>query len=360
MKVLIVKASSLGDILHCFPILKDIRRHYPDAVIDWVVEKSFADMVAASGMVSQVLRLQSGAWRRGLLHSSVRGEVFDFVRALRATPYDLVFDLQGNIKSGLVTALSRGTEKIGFGRHSVAEWPNLLATGHRYDPPSGNIREEYAYVVRKHLGWPVTHDINETCPLVLSDSQQQLFTRVLHSLPPEDLVVVCPGARWPNKQLSVAGWTPWLQKIQASQGCYFLFLSGNPDERQMCETLKTKGDLAGVVLDKMPLPVVQHIMSRASFVLAMDSLPLHLAATAGVPTFSVFGASSMQKYRPLGTHGGFQGSCPYGRSFDKRCPILRRCPTGLCIRGIEPDSLFDHFLAWRASWPQPKSHSRSV
>ena len=77
----------------------------------------------------------------------------------------------------------------------------------------------------------------------------------------------------------------------------------------------------------------------------MDSLPLHLAGTSGTATFSVFGASSAQKYKPLGiAHQAVQGVCPYGKVFERRCPVLRTCPTGLCIKSILGDDLYNEYL----------------
>lgn len=345
MKILIIKASALGDILHCFPVVHDILLRHPDATIDWVVEDAFADLLAAHPHVSRVHRLKSGAWRRGLLRKAVRCEIHDFLQTLRQEHYDLVIDLQGNIKSGLVTALCRGRDKVGFGRKSVAEWPNILATRRHYDPPKGhNVRDDYAYIIRQHLALP-DNGIVESCLLRLSETQQQRLRAVSETLPHRNLVMVCPGARWPNKQLTAPQWKPFLQKIQQREKTSFLFLWGSGEEKTMCETIQE--GLSGCVLDKMPLPVVQHLMSRVSFVLAMDSLPLHLAATANVPTFSVFGASSMQKYRPPGIHGGIQGPCPYGCTFDKRCRRLRTCKTGLCIRGIPDAELYAAFTQWR-------------
>jgi len=80
-------------------------------------------------------------------------------------------------------------------------------------------------------------------------------------------------------------------------------------------------------------------------VIAMDSLPLHLAGTTNTKTFSFFGPSSSAKFMPMGEqHHAFQGSCPYGKVIQRRCPIIRTCKTGACLRGISSDTLFDAFL----------------
>jgi heptosyltransferase-1 len=92
-------------------------------------------------------------------------------------------------------------------------------------------------------------------------------------------------------------------------------------------------------------------MDSVDLVVAMDSLPLHLAGTTKVKTFSVFGASLASKFKPAGKkHLTLQGHCPYGRVFEKRCPILRTCPTGACIRSLTGKAVFNAFkLQWDAS-----------
>ncbi|SCA63497.1 hypothetical protein SCG7086_AS_00250 [Chlamydiales bacterium SCGC AG-110-P3] len=96
------------------------------------------------------------------------------------------------------------------------------------------------------------------------------------------------------------------------------------------------------ILPRLSLPVLQAVMNRVRLVIAMDSLPLHLAGTTSTPTFSVFGASSMQKYKPLGgIHHGLQGECPYNVSFEKRCARLRSCKTGACIRSLTGKQVMD-------------------
>lgn len=101
------------------------------------------------------------------------------------------------------------------------------------------------------------------------------------------------------------------------------------------------------VVDRLSLPALQNLMAHVDLVITMDSLPLHLAGTTMIPTYSFFGASSANKYKPLGKQSGtYQGICPYDRQFEKRCPILRTCKTGACIKNLEGSQLFEEFMRW--------------
>jgi heptosyltransferase-1 len=100
------------------------------------------------------------------------------------------------------------------------------------------------------------------------------------------------------------------------------------------------------ILDRLPLPVLQNFMAAVDLVIAMDSLPLHLAATTSTATYGFFGPSLGLKYQPQGPqHHAFQGCCPYGQIFAKRCPALRTCPTGACLREANGEQLFKQFAA---------------
>ena len=101
------------------------------------------------------------------------------------------------------------------------------------------------------------------------------------------------------------------------------------------------------LLAKMRLPLWQQFMARMDGVLSVDSSALHLAATVNVPSFSVFGPSRASLYQPVGkNHHSFQALCPYGKSFDKRCPILRSCSTGACLKELSYEELIKTFFSW--------------
>lgn len=348
MKILIVKTSSLGDIIHAFPTLRYLRGKFPQAEIDWVVERPFAELISAHPDVNTVFQIDTKAWRKHFFAS--RSEIRMFCESLRSCSYDVLFDLQGNSKSGLITFLSRAETKVGFGRHSYSERSNLWFTHRQFDPPTGgNVRSECLFVVQSYFG-DRTPFQDKGVDLKLTSPQQEIFDKLL-TLPfleQGPLVMVCPGSAWPNKQLPYVALEDFLQRLRDHLKCRFLLIWGNQEERKLADALS--GALSGSahVIDRLPLPVLQNLMAKMQLVVAMDSLPLHLAGTTPAPTFSVFGASSAEKYRPEGErHHSFQGPCPYGRTFERRCPILRTCPTGSCIRALSGDSVFEAFLKSR-------------
>lgn len=328
MKILIVKTSALGDIVHAIPILNYLQLVCPQAQIDWVAEKSGAAIVKAQPQVNTTFEIETKSWRKGKKWN----EMISFFKQLRKTKYDVLFDLQGNFKSGFIVSLAKAKVKVGFGPSTVHEWPNLLFTNCRYNPPSGqNVRQENLFLVQSYFG-----DFR----LPKATPGQQLSMAGIS-------IMVCPGSFWPNKQLAPQTLKGFLDKI-ADQvpNAFFHFVWGTPQEREFVADLQ-KEYKNSCVIDKLTLPALQTLMRQMKLVIAMDSLPLHLAGTTSTLTYSFFGASSANKYNPLGgNHKAIQGTCPYGRTFERRCPILRTCPTGACIKGLEPEQIWNDFWPW--------------
>ncbi len=337
-RILIVKTSSLGDIIHSFPVVSYLKHKFPKCQIDWLVEAPFSKLPESHPSIERTIKVKTKAWRHSPLSRQTISEWKKFRSLLRQTEYDLIIDLQGNIKSGLLASQARGLVRLGFGIKTASEWPNILFSNRRVNPPAGcNIRDDYLNLVKFHLN----DDKPFSDPGVTLKSTKPIDSFLVSGKPN---YLVCPGANWINKQLTPETLSKFLTKIQETAGCHFLLAWGNTQEKELAEKLLLPKSR---LLPHLPLPSLQNLMSKVDLVIAMDSLPLHLAATTTTPTYSIFGPSNAEKYRPPGSsHRSFQGCCPYGKSFDKRCPILRTCSTGDCIKGIPAEVLSQDFYSF--------------
>ncbi|MCX6989457.1 MAG: hypothetical protein NTX49_00070, partial [Chlamydiae bacterium] len=141
ISILIVKSSAIGDVIQAFQALEYLRRKFPHARIDWVVEVEIAPLLKAHPQIDRVITLSTKRWRKALFSKKTRSELKAFVTELRAIKYDLLFDLQGNTKSAFVTMMARAQQKVGFDYSGVREITNLLVTTKRLKVASGiNIR----------------------------------------------------------------------------------------------------------------------------------------------------------------------------------------------------------------------------
>jgi heptosyltransferase-1 len=328
--ILIVKTSSLGDIIQAFNVLDDLHNRFPLAAIDWAVEASLHSIVAAHPLVRRAIPLDIKG----------RRNLWSGLRALRRDKYDLVFDLQGNCKSGLITFLSRSRTKVGYGLKSVREFPNIFATHVRFNiSKEQNIRHYYLQLIEQYFG------ISTPTPpggvrFHIDTKERQKIAAILSRLPPDYKIMVCPGSKWINKQLPLETLAAFLKKIENAS---FFLIWGDETERNFCTQLQSQLSCS-MVVDKLPIPTWQNLMSEMHLIIAVDSSALHLCGTTSTPSFSIFGPTSPHIFKPLGSHHlSLQGPCPYNRTFAKQCPLLRTCPTGACIRHLTADDLFNYF-----------------
>lgn len=354
MHIVLIKTSSLGDIVQTFPVVAYLREQLPQLELTWVVEARCAELVAAHPQVDRLLVVDTRCWRRHPFQWSSYTALWKEARALRQCKADLVIDLQGNSKSACLSRLLCASRRVGFGRHYVAEWPNLLAMGERYEPPAGgNVRDDYLWLAARAIDGPLveSHELPSRIDFQISYDERRQIEQLLSWATKEPRVpaLLLAGSLWPNKQLSVETLIRFLDQLQKDEQFFWLLAWGDAAEQQMAQAIASHlpSEASCVLPQRLPLVALQQLMDRVPLVLAMDSLPLHLAATTSAATFGFFGPSLAQKYGPVGPHhGSVQGSCPYGIDFDKRCPKLRSCPTGACLKQLASEELLARFCHW--------------
>lgn len=346
MKILIVKTSSLGDIVHSFPVIEYLHKRDQNNIIDWVVESPYASLVHAHPHVNQVIEIHTKHWKKHFFQLQTFSEIISSIKNIRRIQYDLVIDLQGNVKSAIPTFLSKAHIKIGFDRHSISEWPNLLVTNQKQRiPQNRNIREDYLNLVKNYFNDAEPFNFINTTLKINEDEKIQLDNFFENKkIKNQNCIMVCPGSRWKNKQLSDNQLSNLLHKIFIEENePTFIFVWGSSIEKKICENLhKIFGN--SIILEKVSLPLLQNFMFKVKKVIAMDSFPLHLAGTTETPTFGIFGPSSPLKYAPL-NHSNYFGKCPYNHVFEKRCEFLRSCKTGACLKEKAPEEIFKSYYS---------------
>ena len=355
MKFLIVKTSAIGDVVQTFPVLDYLRSRFPEAQIDWVVERAAASLLLSHPQLSKVHLIDIKKWRKSLGKKSSWTEMRAFFRELRGVEYDVLFDLQGNTKSAFITAFARAKEKVGFGLRSLREKPNALATNVRFNvPQEGNIRARYLNLVLRYF-----KDSNSYLPkgvsLNFSSEEAEQLQQILSATTSNTKIMVAFGSKWPNKQPTEAILLEVLKRIHQSLAPDFLFIYGSEEERSVAEQFAKQFPTSQSV-GRLSLPLWQALMGQVTALLAVDSAGLHLCGTTDTPSFSLFGPSASTVFMPLGSqHGAFQGKCPYGQIFEKQCALLRTCTTGACLREQNPEEIFEQFMEW---WRSKEVQSR--
>ena len=288
MKVLIVKTSSMGDVIHTFPAVEDALRNRPDVTFDWCVEEAFAGIVALHPAIRTIHRVAIRRWRKRLLDIGTWREMAELRRALRAGQYDLVIDAQGLLKSAFV-ARQAGVPIAGFDRASARE-------------PSATLFYDRNYAVPRDL-----HAIERTRRLFGLALGYTPDLSVLDSgiVPPAGglgidgrTAFLLHGTSREDKKWPVEDWVETARQLVAGQFTPAVTWS-NEAEKKVAEAIA--GAVPKTVLvPRSPLKDIAAIIGRSTLVIGADTGLTHLASAFGLPTVAIFLATEPGLTGPRG------------------------------------------------------------
>lgn len=294
VRTLIVKMSSLGDVVHMLPALTEAACHVPGLRVDWVVEDSFAAIPAWHPAVDRVIPIALRRWRRALGRPTTWREMSCFHRALRERAYDLVLDSQGLLKSALVSLLARG-ERVGLERCSAREGVASMAYHHAYPAP----RELHAItrnrlLMAQAMGY-TTDAATEAEPDIRYGLEAPPLPPVLGM--PEDFLVCLHGTARPEKEYPEDHWVIVLRTLTAS-GRAVVLPWGNERERVRAERLAMAVPEARV-LPRLGLAELAGVIGAARGVIGVDTGLMHLAAAFRRPGVGLYPATPPGLYGVL-------------------------------------------------------------
>lgn len=273
MKVLIVKTSSMGDVIHTFPALEDARRARPDIVFDWCVEEAFSGIVALHPLVGKIHTVAIRRWRRKLFEAKTWREASNLRGALRHSGYDLVIDAQGLLKSALV-AKQAGSPIAGFDRASAKEPSAALFYNQRY----GVARNLHAIERTRRLfglalGYePDLEKLDSGLSSPASTGEKKAF--LLHGTSRED-------KKWPT-----ADWVE-TARLLVSAGMTPVTTWSNDREKTVAEAIAAAIPET-VLVEKSPLAEIALLIGKSALVIGADTGLTHLASAYGLPTVAIF------------------------------------------------------------------------
>ncbi len=287
-KILIVRVSSLGDVVHNMPVIADIRRYHPDAQIDWLVEESFVELVRLVAGVREVLPFSLRRWRKHLSAVATWREIAAFRRRLVAERYDMVIDCQGLLKTAWVARWTQG-RLIGLGNRTEGagyEWPVRFFYQQRVRiKPHTHVVERSRQLVAKALGGlpPLADAIDFGL-----DTQQaaRALAAAEMNLPAPYVVLVHATSRV-DKQWPEIAWIE-LGRALAQRGVLLVLPWGNDAERMTSERLARALGRAALVPPKLSLPAVVGLLNGAAATVGVDTGLVHIAAALKRPTIELY------------------------------------------------------------------------
>lgn len=279
-RILLVKTSSLGDVVHNLPVVSDIRRHLPQAHVDWVVEEAFAAIPALHPGVSEIIPIALRRWRRSPLARAVRGEICAFREHLKTRAYDAIVDTQGLVKSGCIVRMARGT-RMGYDARSAWEPLATLAYQRRFRVPT-----DWHAVMRNRalaglaLGYRPDPSVDYGVSAEL---------RPFPWAPAGPYAVLLHATSRTDKEWPVEHWVELGRRLRRS-GLATVLPGGSPAERARGERIAHELDGAAVP-PPAGIDTLASLLAGAEAIVGVDTGLTHLGAALGRPTVAIYTAT---------------------------------------------------------------------
>jgi lipopolysaccharide heptosyltransferase II len=311
-RILIILLGAIGDVVRGLPLAARVRAGYPDAHLAWAVEPRSAPLLEHHPALDECLVFERAGGARSFLA---------FLQRVRAGRYDLVLDLQRHAKSGLVSLASRAPVRLGFHRRNAKEL-NWLASTHTIAPVEAR-------------GWKLDQyqqfaDCLELPPLAprfdvrLRPAEEARVADLLSGVP-RPFAAFFLGSTWESRLWFAAEWAALADALDA-RGLATV-LVGGADVTNVAAAIVTQSARAPLDLtERTTLRETYGVLARARVAIGPDSGPMHLAAAAGTPVVSLWGATTPARSAPFGSERWvIVGRVPCAPCYLRRCPIGRQC-----------------------------------
>ena len=300
MRILLVKTSSLGDVIHNLPVVSDLRRQFPGIHIDWCVEEGFADIPRLHPGVGEVIPVAIRRWRKALFQSSTWREIGQAKGRLGQAAYDAVLDTQGLIKSGLITFFAQGP-CYGY----AAEVAREPLASYFYDKTFVIPRNVHAVERNRWLS-AAAFDYPVDLPLDYGIAAPET---TLAWLPSGAYSVLLTATSRDDKLWPEANWTGTARQL-IERGLTPVLPSGSPTERLRTERIAASAPGA-IVAPPLTLRELAGVIGRAGLAVGVDTGLVHLATALDVPTIALYtttdpaltGVHGTRHFRNLGGPG---------------------------------------------------------
>lgn len=281
MRILLVKTTSLGDVIHNLPVASDIRRVFPQAEIDWVVEENFAELPRLHPAVRRVLPVAVRRWRKALLARATWHEIGTYRRLASADYYAAVLDTQGLLKSALLSTQARGQH---FGYAAAVAREPLAARF--YDHSFAIPRNQHAVVRNRQLAAAALGYALDDLPLDYGIAAPPLQA---DWLPAGDFAVLLTATSRADKEWPEAHWLALAAALNAA-GLRCILPGGSASERTRAVRL-AQGMASAIAAPAMNLTELAGLLAGARVVIGVDTGLVHLAAALQRPTVALYSAS---------------------------------------------------------------------
>jgi len=367
-KILLIKLSAMGDVVHTIPLFNALRRRYPEARIDWLTTPAIAELLRHNPAIDSVIEFSRDGWAEPWrLKPFV--DAARLVATLRATGYDLVLDMQGQLRSAVFAFASGAPARIGFDRPRAGIWQSsprqITAQARKHAWQGAREGSWLAYThhialptldlhpVERYLGVGAMLGLHDGAPDFSFPIPPEAATRIeglldYYGIANANVVAIAPGTNWETKEWRREGFAEVARHFLQKR--YAVALVGSERERAVCEAVAALAPGAVNLAGETTLPELAALLRGAAMTVTNDSGPMHLAVALDRPVVSIFGPTDPVWAGPYRRDGAvLRVDLPCSPCYLRE---LRRCHFGhACMADVSAAAVIERAEAILAKSP---------
>jgi heptosyltransferase I len=339
-KILIIRLSAIGDVVHVLPALRLLRSNFPESKIAWLVEDKASDILTGHPDIDDVIIFPRKKWQRTILKINktlnTLSDIISFYKRLRGEHYDLIIDFQGNLKSGIMNLITGSGKKVGFGKGYCKEL-NYLTTQYQAFPPEKKMhRIDKNLFLLKELG--IENGFQRPKLPVFNPDRKYISkfitTGINSSLP---IIIIHPGT---SKFGSYKQWPPLNYALLADMildtyEANVVFTWGPYEFGAVKEIVEKMKHKAIPACETRSIKQLIELIKRASLFIGGDTGPLHIASILDIPVVGIYGPKDPEIYGP------YNGKAIVIKKDVPCSPCRKRtCGDTICMSSILPEDVF--------------------
>jgi heptosyltransferase-1 len=333
VRILIVKLSAIGDIIHTLPAVNAVRRSYPEATISWVAERRSAEILRNNPLIDNLIEIDTRSLRGRKLVEKVLLDGSKQLRSLREHDFDVAVDFQGLLKSAIISKLSGARRRWGFARADLREPASrLFYTDTVKLPPEIHVVEENLELVE---GAFAIHRGEIVFPIATTDADRQEAAAIAGNAG-DDFVILNPAGGWVTKLWPAANYGRLADMIWERLGLASIVVTG-PNESDLANEVLANSRSGRTLLASPSLKGFYELAQMARVYVGGDTGPTHIALAAGTPTVGIFGPTEWWR------NGSLNPDDVCVERLDIGCRVdchRRTCSNWICM-DISPEVVFD-------------------
>ena len=338
LKILIVRLSAIGDVIHSTPVLHSLRRKFPDAHIAWAVEDKASAVIINNPLIDEVFVFPKQVWKKRGFNIKNLSEYLAVIKKIKKQNFDIAIDLQELFKSGIITFLSGAKRRIAHaGTREAAEiFVNEKLPAHDNFDPHKLIIERYLEAAA-YLGAP-TDEIKFSLPPVSPEAKNHIDKLLPNINPAKEIIIFSPATIWNSKHWLEEYWAELLDLLAPK---YNIIFTGTEKDKELIEKITSRSKTSDYLslAGKTNLFELIELFNRAKYLIAPDTGPAHIAnATQNPSIIMLFSSTGFKRTPPFGEkHTALSTELSCQPCFKRKCPKTEN--NMQCMKELTPDKI---------------------